>query len=204
LEDLVARFDAPQLNDLDIFYFNQLIFDTPQFIQFISRTATLKALEQAHVVFDGGYCAWVELSSQTSGYGHLKVCIGCTQLDWQASSLGQVCSSVLPPLYTVEHLYVHKPQHLRLDWEDDIEISQWLELLHPFMAAKHLYLSKEFAPGIAAALQELVGERVTEVLPALQSLHLALEWNRPQHVQDVVGQFLAARQLSGHPIAILH
>jgi hypothetical protein len=35
---------------------------------------------------------------------------------------------------------------------------------------KNLYLSKEFAPGIAAALQELVGARITEVLPSLQNI----------------------------------
>jgi len=43
----------------------------------------------------------------------------------------------------------------------------WLQLLLLFTALKILYLPKEFAPGIAAALQELVGRRITEVLPSL-------------------------------------
>jgi hypothetical protein len=33
----------------------------------------------------------------------------------------------------------------RLHWQDDIESSQWLELLHPFTAVKDLYISREFA-----------------------------------------------------------
>jgi hypothetical protein len=76
-----------------------------------------------------------------------------------------------------------------------------LDLLLPFTAVKNLYLSKEFAPGIAAALQELVGGRITEVLPSLQNIFVeGLEPSGP--FQENIGQFVAARQLSGHPIAI--
>ena len=53
LEDLVARIDAPRLNSLDITFFNDIVFDTPQFIQFISRTPTFEALNEASVVFGG-------------------------------------------------------------------------------------------------------------------------------------------------------
>jgi hypothetical protein len=66
---------------------------------------------------------------------------------------------------------------------------------------KNLYLSKEFAPGIAAALQELVGSRITELLPSLQNILVeGLEPSGP--FQENIGQFVAARQLSGHPIAV--
>jgi hypothetical protein len=69
----------------------------------------------------------------------------------------------------VEHLYIEAYLDL---WEDDIEKSQWLELLHPFTAVKDLHISQVLTPQIAHALQELVGERVTEVLPALHGLFL--------------------------------
>jgi hypothetical protein len=85
--------------------------------------------------------------------------------------------------------------------EDAIENTLWLELLLPFTAVKNLYLFKEFAPGIAAALQELVGGRITEVLPNLRDILVKdLELSGP--FQDNIGQFVAARQLSDHPIAI--
>ena len=65
---------------------------------------------------------------------------------------------------------------------------------------KDLYLSKEFAPGIAAALQELVGGR-TEVFPSLENIFVeGLELSGS--FQENIGQFVAARQLSDHPIAI--
>ena len=40
----------------------------------------------------------------------------------------------------------------------------------PFTGVENLYLCGEFAPGIAATLQELVGGRIIEVLPSLQNI----------------------------------
>ena len=71
----------------------------------------------------------------------------------------------------------------------------------PFTAVKNLYLSGGFAPGVTAALQELVGGRIAEVLPSLQNVFVeGLEALGP--FQKNIGQFVAARQLSDHPIAI--
>jgi hypothetical protein len=51
LEDLVARIDAPLLDRLTIAFFHQLIFDTPQLTEFITRSPNLKAHNGAHVDF---------------------------------------------------------------------------------------------------------------------------------------------------------
>ena len=200
LDDLVARIDAPQLHNLHITFFNDIVFDAPQFIRFISRTATLKAVENAHVVF-GHHKAIINSSSQTSG---CEVGISCRELDWQLSSLEQLCVSHLPPLSTLEDLYIYEclyeeQQH----WQDNIENTLWLELLHRFTTVKNLYLSEEFAPHIVAALQGLVGGRTTEVLPTLQKIFLE-EVEPAGHVQEDIGKIVAARQLSGHTIAISH
>jgi hypothetical protein len=75
----------------------------------------------------------------------------------------------------------------------------WWQLFLPFTAVKDLYISKQFAPGIAAALQELVGGTITEVLPGLQNIFVeSLEPSGP--FQENIGQFVAVRQLSGHPL----
>ena len=47
-------------------------------------------------------------------------------------------------------------------------VAHWLEHLHPFTAVKDFYRSTAFVPGIVSTLQDLVGERVNEVLPALR------------------------------------
>ena len=200
LDDLMVLIDAPRLDYLEITFFNLYVFFTHQVIQFISRTPTLKALEEAHVTFKGGV-ARVHLSPRIHGSGELNVNILCRDLDRQLSSLERVCNPSFPPFSTLEDLYIHNSVILKLDREDYAENTQWLGLLRTFIAAKNLYLSEEIASRIVPALKELVGGRATETLPALQNIFLErLQPSGP--VQEGIGQFVAARQDAGHPIAV--
>ena len=200
LEDLVACIDAPQLNYSKMTFFNDIVFDTPQSIQFITRTPALRALEKAHITL-WEFAADVNVLSRTSGFGELGVKILCRGMGWQVSSLEQVCTSALPPLSTLEDLYIYKCIYWQLDLKDNIENRLWLELLHPFAAVKNLYLSEEFALRIVPALQELSESRTMEVLPCLQNIFLeGLESSGP--VNEGIGQFVAARQVVSHPIAV--
>ena len=200
LEDLVTRIDAPRLNKFYVCFFNQIVFDTPQSVQFISRTPTLETFEKALVVFEY-HAASVNLSSRTSGHGMLNVRIPCIQSDWQVSSMEQVCTSCLPPLSTLEDLYIYERPNFPADWQDNIENTLWLELLQPFTSVKNLYLSEEFALRIVPALQELVGAGTTEVLPTLQNIFLE-KLQSSGTVREDIQQFVATRQVTGHPIAV--
>jgi hypothetical protein len=194
LEDLVTRIDTPQLDWMEIMFFNQIDFDTPRLAQFINRTPKL-GKRVATVLFDD-YSANVTLSP-----GILEIGISCREPDWQLSSIEQVCNSSLHPHSTVEDLYIQHG-YRRLVWKDDaIENTLWLQLLLPFTAVKNLFLSKEFAPGIAAALKELVEGSITEVLPSLQNIFVnGLEPSGP--FQENIGQFVATRQLLDHTITV--
>ena len=203
LEDLVARIDAPLLHKLEITFFNQLIFDTLQLTQFISRAPEFKSCDQAHVHFFHSYFSITfKAPSPQTFYRELVLEILCCHPDWQLSSLAQVCSSLLPQaLIPMAKLYIDDEMLLLFWKEDDFESSQWLEFLRLFAAVKDLYISQKFVSSIAPALQELVGERVTEVLPALQTLFL--EMNDPSgSVEEAIRQFVAARQLANRPVAI--
>jgi hypothetical protein len=196
LEDFVIIVDAPQLNNLQITFFNQIDFNTQQLAQFIDRTPKLGKRNEAHVRFDYMNVYFL------FGAGCLEICIPCREPDRKLSSVAQVCNSFLPSM--VEDLYIERqPIYLDLVWwqNDAIENTVWLQLLLPFIAVKNLYLSKEFGLGIAAALQELVGARITEVLPSLQNIFVE-ELQPWGPLQEKIGQFVAARQLSDHPIAI--
>jgi len=190
LEDLVTFIDAPQLKTLDITFFNQIDFDCTRLAQFINRTPILRALGEAHVKFDDIFAPVV--LSAGSAIPAFNIRISCRETDWQLSSIEQVCNSSLHPLSTVEGLYIDH-QYQQLVWKSDaIEDTLWLELLRPFTAVKNLYLSNEFAPGIAAGLQEPVGGRITEVLPSLQNIFVeGLEPSGP--FQENIGKFVAAR-----------
>jgi hypothetical protein len=202
LEDLVSRIDAPQLGQVHISFFHQLIFDTPQLTQFIRRIPTVKAHDQAQarLVFSERlvYVIFKRTHSEVFRLGIL-----CGQSDWQLSSLAQICVSSFPQalIPTVEHLYIVEDSRHRPHWQDDFENSQWLEILHPFTAVKNLYLSKDLASGVARSLQDLVRGRVTESLPALQNLFLE-ELHASGPVAEAIGRFVAARQSSDHPIVI--
>jgi hypothetical protein len=99
----------------------------------------------------------------------------------------------------VEILYIIRDDYCY--WLNGIGNSQCLELFHLYTAVKDLYISYEVISNIAPALQKPIGERVTEVLPALQSLFL--EKPLPSgSVQEAIDQFVAARQLADHPIAV--
>jgi hypothetical protein len=200
LEDLVARIDAPRLSGSRVIFFNDIIFDSPQLAQFICRTPILKALEDAHVVFgDATAGVFMPLPS----FKNLLVKISCKGLDWQTSSLAQVCTRCLPPITTLKDLFIYEYKSSQSEWEDHIENMMWLNILHPFTTVENLYLSKKIAPHIVAALQELVGGRATEVLPTLQNIFLE-ELKPPGPVQEGIGQFVAARQETSHQIAVNH
>ena len=199
-EDLVAQIDAtPVLDCLQITFFKQPIFHTPHLSQFVCRVPKFHALIGARVIISSSdVSVTVTSPTRTLGPTLLSVGVALRDLDWQPLSLAWLCTSTLPVVLTAEHLYLTTTW---AHWWQDTENTQWLELLLPFTSVKNLYLSKEFASHIAPALQELVGERVTEVLPALQNLFLA-ELQPSGLVQQAIGQFVSARQLVGRPIAV--
>ena len=210
LEVLVARIDAPQLRGLDITFFNDIVFLTPQFTRFISHTPTFKAFEEARVILKK-WTATVGLSSpHANPKARLNVSVSCKELDWQLSFLEQVCTSLLPPLSTLQGLYMLTEFPWPQDWKENIDYSQWLELLSSFSAVKNLYLSKGLAPCVVPALQDLAGGslRTTDVFPNLQNIFLELKESGPvRPVQEGIGKFIAARQrrqVNSHPITVSH
>src|SRR6266403_705945 len=203
LEDLVTFIDAPQLDDLVVELFNQIDFDGPRLAQFISRTPTFGACDKARVEFgDTHVSVGLHYYRGPDRSPPLLIRTPCYERDRQLSSVVQICDSCLPFLSRVENLYIQEYFISELVWKNDaIDNTLWLELLLPFRAVKNLYLSEDFTSGIATALGELVG---TEVLPSLQKILVEeIEPSGPLEVfQENIGQFIAARQLSGHSITI--
>ena len=200
LEEILTRIDAPQLDELHITFFNQVIFDTPQLFQFISRRPILRTPKKGHIAFSSRAII-IRFPSRTSYYRVLSVQVPCTASEWQLSSLEQICSSSLPPLFTLEDLYIFEDREYPPRWQEDVENTLWLEVLHLFAAVKNLYLSSEFLSRIAPDLQELVGGRTTEVLPTLENIFLeGFQPSGPLH--EGIQKFIAARRLTSCPVAV--
>jgi hypothetical protein len=199
LENLVAPIVAPLLDSLEISFFHNPVFDTPQLLQFVNRTPNVKAPVEAYVDFSDDS---VSVTLPGALPRKLLLEVLCRPANSQLLSLAQVLSSSYPQVLipAVEHLYISDTVEPQPELEDDIEDDQWLEVLRPFTAVKDLYLSREFVPRIA---DTFVGQGGTEVLPALQ--YLFLEEPRPSGVvQEAIEQFVAARQLADQPVAVSH
>jgi hypothetical protein len=198
-EDFVNRIDTPQLNTFNITLHNQINFDCSRLAQFINRTPRLMALDEVHVQLTS-----IRLRYRNSlpGYYKLQINIPFRELHWQLSSIEQVSNSPLLPLPSAQNLYIIRDD-VQPVWKNNaVENTLWLQLLLPYSAVKNLYLSKEFVPSIAAALRELVGARIMDVLPSLQNIFV--EVARPLgNFREIFERFVTAQHISGRPVAIL-
>ena len=206
LEDLVAQINAPLLVHNRVWFFNQLLFDIPELSRFIDR-GEFKVHRYAVVVFDTDLASVGFFPSETTtGCAAPIFSISSTQSEWQLSSLAEVCSSFSSHLrlYSLERLDILiNPESGPVHWHDDMENMQWLELLHPFTAVKHLYLREDIALRLLQALQGLTEEHSMEVLPALQTIHIEdKERQLLVAVEEAIQPFITTRQLSGYPVSV--
>ena len=210
LEHLVAQIDAPLLDKFGTTFLPQQIFDTAQLTQFFTRTPKFKAHDKAAVEASMAFsCRAAGVAFSQRFEGELGFGISCRQPDLQLSYLPQICRSSFARAFIAiaESLHIEEndypPELPPLEWPDDIESNQWLELLRPFTAVKDLFISRELVPRIAQALKELDGDSVAEALPALQTLFME-EPLPSEAVQEAIRQFVGARQLAGHAITMFY
>jgi len=200
LEDMVSQIDAP-LDSINVTLFDQPVFDIPLLRDFIGRTKILDAPHQVDACFSIGN-AKITLFQRKEDidFKVLDLVIFYSTHDPHTSSLAQSCSSFLPLLPSLEHLGIsgYLPSG-----GQDVEAKQWMELLRPFITVEALVLDESAVFSVAPALQKLVGERVMEGLPALQTIFLEgfQSWIP---VPEGIGKFIAARELSGRPVIVRH
>jgi hypothetical protein len=102
----------------------------------------------------------------------------------------------------LERVNIHEHPFWGTHWQGDMENTQWMEIFDLFTAVQGLYLSNGIALRVARALQGLARERVvTDMLPSLRNIFVeGLQPTDPGH--EVIGQFIAARQLFDHPLTV--
>ena len=206
LEDILSQIETPVLNQSELYFFNQLVFDTPLLGNFIRRTETFTMTHTARVRCDSwsvGVSLWGREKMANENKEALRLEITCTPLDWQLSALAQVLNSFLSSLSTVESLEI-TIDHGHGNWQGEIEVIQWREVLHLFTSVKEMTLVREDSVQLVRpALQELSEERETEVLPALQKLFLMTSgWQPSGPVKETLEQFITTRQLHDHPVTV--
>ena len=205
LEDIVSRIDAP-LECLAV-AFEKLVFDIPPLYNFISFIGCTQILNASHRVVTSfsNYDARISLFRRKGDvdFKVLYLEIQCGPSGSRLSWLAQACNSLFLTLPSLEHLGIYKSEDLASQWQHEVELTQWMELLRPFIAVKDLVLDEQAVSCVSSTLQELVGNGVTEILPALQNIFLE-DFPSSSPVPEGIGVFVAARELSGHPIIVHH
>jgi len=202
LENLVARIDAPLLRVFRMMFIGPVLLNTPQLTDFVDRAERFKVLDQAALDFD--HCnVTINLLSQKETVKRtiLKVRCDCGPTEGRFSALAHARSSFLSLISSLECLNLTQRKFWSLYLQNGVDNPDWLQLLRPFTAVKHLFLSGEQVLPVARALHELSWEVVVGVCPALQSIFL--EGLQPsEDVVEAIGPFIVRRQLSGHPVTV--
>ncbi|KAI0298253.1 hypothetical protein BC826DRAFT_1103180 [Russula brevipes] len=198
-EDLVARIDTPVLNHFYMGFFMDLVFDIPHFKQFIGRAKGPNPSHAAELWFDPQSIRF----HLDQPHGPIYLHVRCERIDWQLDSMTRLCGQLSPFFSSIEQFDlvwngVGQPQG-----KDDTETTQFLEIFQSFPAIRSLYVSETLVPFISRALQELIGESATEVLPNLHDLFLE-GFTISGSIQEDIQPFIEARRLSGQPVAVYH
>ena len=194
LDSFVARIDAPRLRDIDIIFFSQPTMDASELGRFIERIELWTWVSRADVQISADSISITFPNPRTSTY--LRLGISCEQLDWQLSSMTQICSHFSSFLFRVEDLRISSTES---PTEDTVPVEQWPELIRAFGSAKDFRLDGVLAQDIMLALHLADGGHATDttILPSLRDLGVL----KPMYVNDAlwsaVQSFTASRLLSG-------
>ena len=195
LEELVARIDLPALCEINILFFNDIIFEVPRFCQIIPRLNVLRGSPTWVTVKHSMESVAVRFFEQGKTSENCFLETSCGRLDWQLSFATQILNQ-LPPLSDVCLLNIHKDGELPT--VEDGDTTQWLEFFQPFTHVTQVHVwENRLVPGIVRAL-------VTEdtVLPSLALLHLS-EYRDSPSLRKAAEQFVVTRGLSGHTVQLM-
>jgi hypothetical protein len=192
LEGLLARISTPSLRYLNAFFFNQLTFTVPHLLQLLQTSENLlfNSVELAFNV----YSVRMRMSST------LSLEIICRHLDWQVASAALILGTLSPVLSAVEELKLSHWEHIRSsEWHNEVDRTQWCELLRPFSGVKTLHVDEELVGDLSRSLRSEDGEMPLDLLPNL----LELESFGGRHAEDAFALFIDERQTAGHPVRLV-
>ena len=146
----------------------------------------------------------ITFTDSSASTRRLRLQIPCKQLDWQLSSMAQVCDSFSPFLFRIGNLGIKltKPS----TGNDDADGEQWLELVRSFSGVQDVSVAGEFefATNMLCALSsgDIRATIHTTVLPNLQKLCVRMPESVNVQFQDAALTFIISRRRSGRPVEL--
>jgi hypothetical protein len=192
LESLVSRISAPSLTKLRVDLSNQLSFTVPRLLQFMQTSENIK-FSSVKLTFD--YTSVHFMADPRRKSPPLQLQILCRHLDWQVASAAQILGTFSPALSVVEEVtLVYKKHSQSSEWHNDVDRTQWRELLRPFTNTKILHVQDELVGKISRSLQSDDGELPLELLPNLKELG----YSGGRDTRNPFTAFIDERQAVGH------
>ena len=214
LEDLLAHVDTPQLKHFSVKYVTRQM-QVPQLYQLIDRTEYLQInqFRRATITFSYDYIRF-ELDWSQGESREPKLCLkfeGFEDLYVQVPRLVHLLSQFVAMFFKVDHLIVDG----YLISSREMDLTEWLPFFRLFPAVETLTFCRGVAAYIASALEDTAdpenSEMVADIFPALDVLRLeTMDYDDNDNRQDrdmpvgSIERFLSLRQLSGHPITVVH
>jgi hypothetical protein len=183
LEGILARLETPELRTMNVEFFNQLSFSVPSLLQF-ARAAHALTFRSAELHFDDNFVSLIvdPLDRHAGGDDGrrthpLLLQVKGKPLDWQVTSISQICSVIAPLLAQTEVLTLgfHKvgpdpaaagaaetgAVEAAAGWQGgDIAVdrAQWRALLRIFAGVKTIQLTGGRVGDLFRAVQPQHGE----------------------------------------------
>jgi hypothetical protein len=170
VEGLLAQISTPVLSVLDVKFFNQPTFIVPRLLQTM-QTSEILRFNAVHLGFRSDFVALVMDPHRPRREHPLTLKIMCRHFDRQVVSAIQILATLSPVLSVVERLKLSYneviPSSAR---HNEVDRTQWRELLRPFASVKVLRLQYELVEGFSRSLCSEDGEMTLEILPNLEEL----------------------------------
>jgi hypothetical protein len=201
LEGLLARIDAPLLEVLNIWFYNQLTFTVPHLSRFICRSEKLRFAFARLSFYRGSVVLTAdgdEEKNETNS-NSFRVTIGCRDVDWKLSAAAQIFGALMPALSVVERLSLnyHGGDHdVPLEERNEVDRTLWREVLRPFSSIKVLQMDEPFTRDLSGSLQSEYGEPL-ELLPRLKELVFP-----NGSAGDAFTSFI--QSMAGRPVVLTH
>jgi hypothetical protein len=198
LEGLLERITAPVLRTLQVEFSNQLTFTVPQLSQFL-QTSQNFTFHTFKLAFKSRSVRFIA-SSHQENRKHVVLWIICKHFDWQVVSAAQILRTLSPVLSVVENLTLSHVEHILSPvWHDEVDRTQWRELLSSFSNVKTLYVPNGLVGELSHSLCSEDGEVSLALLPNLQELQYS---GGGSDVRDAFTPFINERQTAGHPVRL--
>ena len=198
LEQLLAQINSPLLEVLQIHLFNQLNPTIPHLLQFINGIERFR-FSFFRLVFHGERVSLTTDCQQGGLADPFHLTIDCRHVDWQVSAATQIVNVLAPILSTAEGLtliYQHGPSS---EWHDEINRTQWRDLLRPFNGVETLHVAEGLIGQLSRSLRLEDGEQPLELFPELKQLVYY-----KNDASDAYTSFIHARQITGRPVILTH